>query len=445
MSDDDLVPTASDTIAAEIASRSRKQLETDRRRFLHGAGLTAIGVVAAGGISGGMSTLNPIQKAVAQTSPLSKPAEASASQPITLPGKDPRLAILGDKPLVAETPEHLLDDDTTPLEKFFVRHNGTPPAEVTDADSWKLKIEGEVNKAIEITLADIKKKFKPVTYRMVMECGGNGRSFYQPPARGNQWTNGGAGCAEWTGVPLKALLDEAGLKPTAVYTAHYGTDAHLSGDATKVPLSRGMPIAKAMDDNTLLVWAMNGQPLTNAHGAPLRLIVPGYPGSASHKWINRIVIRDKVHDGQGMTGFAYRVPIQPMVPGGKGDEANFAIMETMPTRSIITSPANGAKLAAGTRKLALRGAAWASERDVTEVSVSADNGQTWTKMALQGRRNRFDWRRWTGDITLPSDGYYELWVRATDSTGATQPIAAYKWNPQGYGANPINRVAVLVG
>ena len=141
--------------------------------------------------------------------------------------------MLGDQPLVAETPESLLDDDTTPIEKFFIRNNGQIPDETKNPDAWKITIDGEVNKPLEITLGELKSKYKAVTRRMVLECGGNGRGAFSPPARGNQWTNGGAGCAEWTGVPLADVLKAAGLKPSAKYTAHYAADLHLSGDASK--------------------------------------------------------------------------------------------------------------------------------------------------------------------------------------------------------------------
>ena len=250
---------------------------------------------------------------------------------------------------------------------------------------------------------------------MVLECGGNGRSFFTPQARGNQWTNGGAGCAEWTGIPLAVLLRAAGVKPSAVYTANYGTDVHLSGDPKRETLSRGVPIAKAMNEHSLLVWAMNGQPLANIHGGPLRLVHPGWPGSTSHKWLSKITLRDKVHDGQGMLGTSYRVAIKPMMPGGKADDSNFKILESMPVRSIITNPPNGTRLPAGTREVRLRGAAWAGDLEVRRVDVSTDFGATWRQAALAPPKNRFDWRRWTATLRLPSDGYYEVWARATDS------------------------------
>jgi sulfite oxidase len=421
-----------------------------RRGFLGGAGLSAM-TAAVGGAIIHYSTMPAglIPAAFAEEAKPADPTKEAAApqgpQYLKFPGKDERLVLLQERPLVAETPEHLLDDETTPVSKFFIRNNGQIPEETRTPDTWKLTIEGEVNTRLELTLAELKQRFKAKSYRMVLECGGNGRSFFTPQARGNPWTNGGAGCAEWTGVPLRDVLRAAGLKPTAVYTAHFGTDVHLSGDPTKETLSRGVPVKKAMDSYTLIVWATNGQPLPNIHGGPLRLVIPGWPGSASHKWLSRIWVRDREHDGQGMKGFSYRVAIKPMIPGGKADEANFKVLESMPVRSIITSPANGTKLAAGTRELALRGAAWAGDLAVRRVDVSIDFGATWRPAALADARNRYDWRRWVASIKLPSDGYYEIWTRATDSNGLAQPHIAGNWNPQGYGANPMHRVAVLVG
>ena len=138
------------------------------------------------------------------------PTPPAKKGPIYLnyPGKNDKLVVIGERPLVAETPEHLLDDDTTPIEKFYVRNNGQIPDEAKEPDKWKFTVEGEVNKKLELTLGELKSKFKPQTRRMVLECGGNGRSFFSPPASGNQWTNGGAGCAEWTGVRLGRCAED---------------------------------------------------------------------------------------------------------------------------------------------------------------------------------------------------------------------------------------------
>jgi len=424
----------------------RRRTDVSRRGFLGGAGLAAMSAAVGGPIVFAPSVpAGLIPAAFAQEAKKEAPAAAPGPQKLSFPGKDGGLVVLGDKPLVAETPEQLLDDETTPTAKFFIRNNGQPPEPTGDPDAWKLTIDGEVNKPVEIALGELKKRVQPKTLRMVLECGGNGRSFFAPQARGNQWTNGGAGCAEWTGVPLGDVLRSAGVKASAVYTANYGSDTHLSGDPKLVPLSRGVPIRKAMEQHSLLVWAMNGKPLESIHGAPLRLVIPGWPGSASHKWLTKITLRDKVHDGPGMTGTSYRVAIKPMLPGGKADDANFKILESMPVRSIITSPANGTRLGAGTKELKLRGGAWAGDLDVQRVDVSIDFGATWQRAYLSPTRNRYDWRRWSMAVALPSDGYYEIWARATDMANKAQPHIAGNWNPQGYGANPMHRVAVLVG
>jgi DMSO/TMAO reductase YedYZ molybdopterin-dependent catalytic subunit len=412
-----------------------------RRGFLKGASLAAMGAAVGASIPFAArmpSGLLPVALAQGQ------PGAGAAPAPLRFPGKDPGLAVLGERPLVAETPEHLLDDETTPTPKFFIRNNGQIPEPVANLDAWRVRIDGEVNAPLDLALGEIRSRFRPVTLHMVLECGGNGRSSFAPPARGNQWTNGGAGCAAWTGVRLRDLLQAAGLKPGAVYTGHYGADPHLSGDASKESISRGVPIAKALEEHGLLVFAMNGEPLPHIHGGPVRLVIPGWPGSASHKWLTRIWVRDREHDGQGMGGTSYRVPIRPMIPGGEADPKNFRILESMPLRSIVTSPANGTELPAGTRELSLRGAAWNGDTGVKAMHVSIDFGATWSEARLAEPRNRYDWRRWTADVRLPEAGYYEVWSRATDAAGVMQPHVAGGWNPQGYGANAMHRIAVLV-
>jgi DMSO/TMAO reductase YedYZ molybdopterin-dependent catalytic subunit len=438
------MPHSNERSAAELYASDPERADTvmlGRRRVLTGAGLAALGAAVGAAIPFGRhlpAGLLPI--ALAQGS-------STGQEPhfLDFPGKDKRLVILGDRPLVAETPEHLLDDATTPVDKFFIRNNGQIPDDATNTDAWTIRIDGEVNTPLELKLGEIKQRFQAQTHRMVLECGGNGRSFFSPPGRGNQWTNGGAGAAEWTGVALKEVLAAAGLKADAKFTGSYGSDAHLSGDASKHAISRGNPIERSLDPHAMIVWAMNGQPLTTIHGAPVRLIVPGGPGSLSTKWLNRVVVRATPHDGQGMGGTSYRVPVTPIVPGSNDDGKTFRDLEWMPLRAIITNPAHGARLPAGTRDLALRGAAWDGHVGVGRVDVSIDFGQTWQQAEQTTPTNRYDWTRWTRTVKLPSDGYFEVWVRATDRNGVAQPLVAANWNPQGYGANPINRIAVLVG
>jgi len=343
---------------------------TGRRDLLRGSALSALGAALAMAVPMGAIPEGGRGGAVPAAQ-----AQGKGPQMLDYPDKHKGLVVLGDKPLVAETPEHLLDDDTTPTEKFFVRNNGGLPDEAPNADAWKITVQGEVNAPLSLTLGELKQRFQAQTHRMVMECGGNGRAFFAPGARGNQWTNGGVGCAEWIGVKLADLLAAAGLKDTAKFTGSWGADPHLSGDPEKRAMSRGNPLAKSMDPHTMIVWGMNGKPLTHLHGGPVRLIVPGWPGSLSTKWLSTVLVRSNPHDGAGMGGTSYRVPVTPIVPGSNDDGKSFRDLEAMPIRSIVTAPSNGTRLAKGTRTVALRGAGWGSATGVARVDVSADAGK----------------------------------------------------------------------
>jgi DMSO/TMAO reductase YedYZ molybdopterin-dependent catalytic subunit len=408
-----------------------------RRGALKGAALAAMGAALGSSMPFGARLPAGVLPAA-----LAQPA---APQTLRMEGKAP-LIILGERPLVAETPEHLLDDEVTPADKFFIRNNGQIPEPfTTEPRAWKLRIEGEVNAPLELTLGELEERFPLVTRRLQMECGGNGRAFFAPETRGNQWGNGAIACAEYTGVRLRDVLAAAGLKDSAKYTGHYGADPHLSGEAGRAAISRGMRIEKARDEDTLIALRMNGAPMPHVHGAPVRLLVPGWPGSLSQKWLTRIVILDKPHTGAGMGGTSYRLPVRPIVPGSRNEGRDFADMESMPVRSILTNVAHGSRLPAGTRSLDIRGHAWAGDHSVRAVHASVDFGATWHPMQVAAPANRHAWQRWQGRVALPTDGYFEVWYRATDDQGRMQPHAAANWNPQGYGGNPVSRVAVLVG
>ena len=230
-----------------------------------------------------------------------------------LAGKSPDMKILGNKPWNVETPIHLLNDDITPVGKMFIRNNGLIPDNVPDnvPDSpaaWTLTVNGESVRAPKTyTLADLKKRFSPHTYQLVLECGGNGRSGFEPQTTGNPWEQGAVSCAEWTGVRLKDVLADVGLKADAVYVGYYGADPHLSLDPAKSAISRGVPMAKALEDETLLAWAVNGAAIPLVHGHPLRLVVGGWPASVSGKWLHTLAVRNKIHDGAKMEGHSYQI------------------------------------------------------------------------------------------------------------------------------------------
>jgi DMSO/TMAO reductase YedYZ molybdopterin-dependent catalytic subunit len=413
-----------------------------RRGALHGASLAAVGA-AVGAAIPNAAHLPPGTLPALLARPAT--AQAGATPVLRFEGKAP-LILLGERPLVAETPEHLLDEPVTSFANMFIRNNGQLPEPVAgDPRAWRVTFDGEVNTPLTLTVGELESRFPIVTRQLQMECGGNGRSFFQPQARGNQWGNGAISNAEWTGVRLRDVLNAAGLRPSAVFTAHFGADPHLSGDTARQASNRGMRIEKAMEEDTLIAFRMNGQPIPHIHGAPVRLVTPGWPGSLSQKWLTRVWIRDRVHDGAGMGGTSYRVPRTPIVPGSNNTGADFVEQESMPVRSILSSHAHGSRLPAGTRALDLRGAAWAGDLSVRAVHVSTDFGATWQEMRLAAPANRHAWQRWEGRVSLPSDGYFEVWYRATDSEGRMQPHAAANWNPQGYNANPVSRAAVLVG
>lgn len=353
------------------------------------------------------------------------------------------LVVLNDKPWNVETPAHLLDDAITPADKLFIRNNGLMPPSPA-VDTWTLTINGEsVKTAKTYTIADLKTKFKSYTYQLTLECAGNGRAGYLPKTAGNQWTDGGVGCAEWTGVRLNDILADAGLTDTAVYIGYYGKDLHLSQDPAQPVISRGVPMRKALEDETLVAWAMNGHDIPLVHGAPLRLVVGGWPASVSGKWLHTIAVRNKVHDGAKMTGKSYKVPINPVEPGQDPPEAQFRIIESMPVKSLITFPQTGTLLPIG-QSLALRGHAWAGDRAVRDVSVSIDFGSTWQKAGLKSAKNRLAWQHWSATIKFPRPGYYEVWARATDDAGVSQPMVMPQWNPEGYCNNSCHRIAVKI-
>ncbi len=367
---------------------------------------------------------------------------AYASEPFTIPGKE-GLKILNDRPLNAEALPHFLDDEITPTSRLFIRNNGIPPENV-DPEKWTLSIGGEsIIKPMTFTINELKKKFKHFTYQIQLECGGNGRSEFNPPAKGNQWTVGAVGCPEWTGVRLKDVLKHCGIKEDAVYIAYYGADKHISGDPDKVVISRGVPLSKAMEDESLIAWAINGEDLPLQNGYPLRLITGGWPGSTCGKWLKDIVVRNKVHDGPKMTGYSYRTPCYPLAPGESIEKKDMCIIESMPVKSLITYPKSGIKMQLG-EKMLVRGQAWAGDLEVSAMHVSIDFGATWAKCELKKPANRLAWQRWTAEVSFPKKGYYEVWARATDQAGTMQPMVVPGWNPKGYLNNACHRIAVRV-
>jgi len=372
-----------------------------------------------------------------------QPLALQDPDPFKLFAKDKGMVVLNDKPWNIEAQAHLLDEKITSNKYMFIRNNGIIPENI-DAKNWSVTFDGEsVIRPKTYTLEELKTKFKSHTYQLTLECGGNGRSEFDPPAKGNQWTVGAISCATWTGVRLKDVLEDVGIKNSAVYVGYHAADTHLSGDPKKEPISRGVPMEKAYQDETILAFQMNGKDIPLAHGHPLRLVAGGWPASASGKWINRISVRNKIHDGPKMTGTAYRIPCETVAPGDKVKDEDMCIIESMPVKSLITYPKSGAMLDLG-KKLNIRGHAWAGELEVTKMEYSIDFGASWTECKIEKAANRLAWQHFSGQVTFPKKGYYEIWARATDSEGNSQPMVLPGWNPKGYLNNACHRIAVKV-
>ena len=370
------------------------------------------------------------------------PAAFAQGERFVIAGKE-ELVVLNERPIGAEARAHQLDDDVTPTRYHYVRNNGNlgPMAQSLDSTGYRLVIDGDVDNPLELSLDDLKRDFPTHTWNLQLECTGNGRAGYEPHPSGMQWTIGAIACSRWTGVSMADVLKAAGVKPSAVYTANHSDDIHLSGNPELQALSRGVPMSKAMNPYNLLAWEMNGEPVPDIHGFPVRMVVPGWPGSASAKWIDRIQIRDQVHDGRGMTGFSYRINKYPVQAGADVPQEDMEVIHSMPVKSLITRPEPQTTTPVGSA-LAVRGHAWAGDATVVSMEISYDFGQTWQTTRLSDPANPYAWQRWETEVRFPVKGYYEIWARATDSNGKTQPPVVPGWNPRGYLNNVMHRIAV---
>ena len=420
---------ARDPLAADAMVFGRRSDALSRRGFLSGLGAMSAAL-------GAEIVFHPFMPAG-----LIPAALADSPAPFVIEGKDGRLLVLNDRPLSAETPPHLLDDEVTPTQRMFIRNNGLPPTGV-DADAWRLSIGGEsVRQSRTYSIAELRQRFETVSLQITIECAGNGRVEFLPPTSGNQWTLGAVGCPSFEGVRLREVLEDCGIGKDAVYIGYVGADTHLSGEPGKLPISRGVPIAKALEAEAMIAWGMNGAAMHPQNGHPLRLVIGGWPGSVCGKWLTGILVRDRIHDGPKMEGDSYRLPCEPVEPGAAVPTEPMCIIESMPVKSLVTRPQTGLRHPAD-QPLLLRGHAWAGDREVREMHWSIDFGQTWQAARLAAPANRFAWQHWQGEVRFPGRGYYEIWARATDDAGVMQPMVLPGWNPKGYLNNATHRVAV---
>lgn len=360
------------------------------------------------------------------------PAELAAQ---ALAGKHALLRALSVRPPDYETPVALLDRFLTPLDAFFVRCHMPVPADTAEA-GWSLAVDGDVTSPLALSVADLK-QLPRASVTVTLECAGNGRAFFDPPVAGIQWRKGAVGTATWAGARLSDVLKKAGASPAATYVWAAGADRPMG---TQPPFVRQVPMAKALHPDTIVAWAMNDQPIPAAHGAPLRLVVPGWEGAYAIKWLTRLTVALKEHDGFWVaTG--YRYPTRRVAPGAAVDPKDMAPLTGLVVKSLITAPLDGAVVAPG--PVTVAGFAWAGETGIQRVDVSTDNGATWTPATLVGQPVPYAWRRFEFTFQATRQDSHTILSRATDAKGQAQPIVP-PWNPSGYLWNAPDQIRIEV-
>jgi DMSO/TMAO reductase YedYZ molybdopterin-dependent catalytic subunit len=401
--------------------KASEEIMLDRRALIRGAAWAA---AAAG--------LGPVA-ALAETVTL---PFGNGERPLVKYPQKRRLIGLTSRPPQLETPFAIFNDGAiTPNNAFFVRYHLADVPLNIDPDTFTLSVSGKVDRPQKLSLKDIK-KLKAVELVAVNQCSGNSRGFVEPRVAGGQLGNGAMGNARWRGVPLKAVLDMAGVQAGAKQVTFNGMDGPVSD---KTPdFVKALDIDHARDGEVMLAYGMNGDDLPVLNGFPLRLIVPGYFGTYWVKHLNEITVIDREFDGFWMKS-AYRIPDTPCncVEAGTAPKATIPI-NRFTVRSFITSVTDGARLKAGATTL--KGIAFDGGSGIKEVAVSTDGGQSWTPAKLGKNLGKYSFREWQLPLKLAA-GPHELKVRATSNAGEVQP-AEPRWNPAGYLRNVVETVRV---
>jgi DMSO/TMAO reductase YedYZ molybdopterin-dependent catalytic subunit len=346
---------------------------------------------------------------------------------------DPRLVMVSREPLNAETPLPEQLGVITPTPLFYVR--GHFPIPTVSADDWRLTLDGEVARPLQLTYAELR-ALPSKTLLATLECAGNGRAGLEPQADGEPWGYGAASTAEWTGVALATVLERAGLQASATQVVIEGADqGHVAAAGRTVRYGRSLSPEQARHPDTLLVYAMNGELLRPEHGYPVRLLVAGWYGMASVKWVTRISATR-----EPFRGF-YQVDRYVMAHPERG-ETWTTPLEAMRVRSLITEPSAGATLSPGTQRV--RGLAWSGAAPIARVEVSVDGGRQWQPAALTSAAERYAWRCWEFEWQAAIPGAAALRSRAFDEAGNGQPVEP-EWNKLGYANNAIQAITVTVG
>jgi DMSO/TMAO reductase YedYZ molybdopterin-dependent catalytic subunit len=331
-------------------------------------------------------------------------------------------------PLNCETPlPELVGGVVMPTARFYVRNNFPIPN--LDASSFRLSVTGQVERPLTLSLRELH-NMRSQAEVVTLECAGNGRTLFDPPVPGERWQYGAVSTAEWSGVPLCDILDRAGVRSSAREVRFRGADGgEVDNKRGTIHFERSLPVDQARSADAILAYAMNGEPLPIQHGFPLRLVVPGWYGVASVKWLTEIEVTDQPFEGH------YQTEKYVYYWNRNGKETSEPVT-LQRVRALITEPAPGQE--AGPGDLVVRGVAWSGAAPIAKVEVRVNDGD-WREARLVGERKRHSWQWWELLARFDQPGEVTLRARATDMAGRTQPERA-EWNKLGYGNNGIHEV-----
>jgi DMSO/TMAO reductase YedYZ molybdopterin-dependent catalytic subunit len=420
-----------------------------RRRWLKSLGAAGITAAVAQSL-GESSALGQERSGQLQvpefTGPGANPYWTAVGPFATYPQKAP-LILLTDRPVQLETPRHYFLSTFTPNDAFFVRwHLQTIPNAV-DLKSWRLHVEGNVERPLALSFPDLVSRFKSVSLAAVNQCSGNSRSRLQPRVAGGQWGNGAMGNAAWTGVKLREILESCGIKSGSVQVQFEGLDRGLGPKGYgSNRFMKSLDLTNPVLDECIVAYAMNDEPLPMLNGFPARLIVPGYFATYWLKSLSSIRVLDAPDDNFWMKA-AYRIPDTPRASTSpeemKSGKVATVPIARMPVRSFLISPDGSTKIPAGF-PVRLRGVAFSGYGGIKKVEISSDNGANWTEARLGTDAGEYGFRMWSLEWTPKVSARYRLAVRATDAKGNVQTDEGV-WNPGGYMWNKIERQEIVVG
>ena len=355
-------------------------------------------------------------------------------------GKRGDMVVHEEEPYNAEPPPvALAGRRLTDMDAFYSRNHGPIPC--LDGPTWRLEVGGLVAHQLDLSVDHLRHRYPEQTLVATLQCAGNRRKgllqFGDIPGEA-PWGAAAISTAEWTGVRLSDLLSDAELHPDAEHVEFLAADI-AQGAAPAQPYGSSIPVEKALAGEVLLAWAMNGEPLPAAHRAPVRIVVPGYIGARSVKWVRRIRVLGHPSDNY-FQAVAYRLPSAHADTCGAEPDSGVAL-EAVALNSDILSPDDGACLPAG--PVTVSGYALAADaREIARVEVSTDDGRTWRQARLENERSRWAWCHWRLTVDVPP-GQVRIVARAWDSLGRTQPESAEQlWNPKGYMNNSCPRVHI---